>query len=597
MKKKVGNEVFAYFIVISFLLPLPAAFPQGIQPNPPPSAQDERQIEQNREEAIFEAVQSVAPSVKAEKDKNVIEGEVSGVEISQKDRIDQEVELLRQARKEQFKHLTWSQVKRSITAESVAAKEQFLEAREKNLADVISRAADVSVQAQIAKERVTLARFRIGKAIRDFFPEAAFEADLKHGSLSIPAYVSDHWRMKFRIPVFRGGVLWNTLQLEMSNLEVAKRDYEKVVSNLIAAVSQAYFEYERAQNMFHDQQQLIEKAKEQKRISDEKYASKITSEIEKLNTDSLFSQGQYDLETAQQEVEIAKLELQKYLNLETTDPIEISALYTLDNLNVESLRKAVVVPGSAPAGGGQLGAAGNWEHLIELAYEHRPDLQVESAKLKATQFAYRVALGQRLPQFDMLIEFGQLAEAFISDSLDPKHRNEFRFGMEATWPFLGNTLKYAYDHDQHAKSVTQFQSGEGTRALSHTFSAKLLDDMGQFSSMLEAKISNLEQVVELEKTERDVVREVKEAYFNFNKALIQVESAYKRMGYRSRLAELAKHRLDTNEIQISEYLQAEMDFTQERGLVYKALSEFFLSRAKLNRAIGIRDYLPVEVLQ
>ncbi len=557
------------------------------------SAKGERAIEQDREKAIFEAIQSVNPSTKKGEAQGAVEGKNVGVEISQKDRIAQEVELLRLARQEQFKHLTWGQIKRTITPKTVAEKEEFLEAREKKLDAVVSRAVSISVQADISKQRINLARFRIAKAIRDFFPEATFEADLKHGSLSVPAFVSDHWRTKLRIPVFRGGVLWNTLQLEMNNLEVAKRDYDKTVSNLIAAVSQAYFEYERAQNILRDQEELIQKVEEQKRISDEKYKSKLTSEIEKLNTDSLFGQAQYDLETTQQEVEIAKLELQKYLNLETTDPIEISPLYSLSELNVEALRKTPMIPGSAVDGK----SSTNWEHLIELAYENRPDLQVESAKLKATQFAYRVALGQRLPQFDLLVEFGELAESFISDSLHPKHRPEFRFGMEATWPFLGNTLKYALDHDQHAKSVTQFQSGEGTRTFSHTFSAKLLDDMGQFSSMLEAKVNNLEQVVELEKTERDVVREVKEAYFNFNKALIQVESAYKRMGYRNRLAQLAKHRLDTNEIQISEYLQAEMDFTQERGLVYKALSELFLSKAKLNRAIGIRNYLPVEVLQ
>ncbi len=594
--KRIG-WFFPYLATIFAILFSQAVSTEAIQSSatPPPtsSTKDERAIEQDREKAIFEAVQSVNPPAKKEETRNAVENQNAGVEIGQKDRIAQEVELLRLARKEQFKHLTWSQIKRTITLKTVAEKEEFLEARRKNLEAIISRAVSISVQADISKQRINLARFRIAKAIRDFFPETTFEADLKHGSLSIPAFVSDHWRTKFRIPVFRGGVLWNTLQLEMGNLEIAKRDYDKTVSNLIAAVSQAYFEYERAQNMLRDQEKLIEKVKEQKKISDEKYKAKLISEIEKLNTDSLFGQAQYDLETAEQEVEIAKLELQKFLNLETTDPINVSPLYSLDGLNVESLRKTPMIPGSAVDGK----SSSDWEHLIELAYENRPDLQLESAKLKATQFAYRVSLGQRLPQFDLLVEVGELAESFISDSLHPKHRPEFRFGMEATWPFLGNTLKYAYDHDQHAKSVTQFQSGEGTRTLSHSFSAKILDDMGQFSSMLEAKISNLEQVVELEKTERDVVREVKEAYFNFKKALIQVESSYKRMGYRNRLAQLAKHRLDTNEIQISEYLQAEMDFTQERGLVYKALSELFLSKAKLNRAIGIRNYLPVEVLQ
>lgn len=589
MAKQVGRYALGALVMLACIsrIPIPPLNANAVNPKTSPT-EDERRIEQDREDAILDAVVSIDPSVAS---RGKIEGEVS---VKDQEKLENEVELLRKARREQFKHLSESHIERMVTPETVVSKEHFLEARENNLATVLERAVDVSVQAQIAKERITLARFRIAKAIRDFLPEAAFEADLKQGSLSNPAFVSDHWRMKFRIPVFRGGVLWNTLQLEMSNLEVAKSDYEKAISNLLAAVSQAYFEYERAQNVLRDQERLMEKAKGEKRISDEKYKAKLTSEIEKLNTDSLFSQGQYDLETAVQEVEIAKLELQKFLYLETGDEVKISPLYDLEGLKIESLAKqSLVAGGSKPLGGPE----SELESLIELAYEHRPDLQVEASKLKATQFAYRVVLGQRLPQFDMLVEFGELAEAFIIDTTTPHHLHEFRFGMEMTWPFLGNTLKYTYDHDQHAPSVTQFQGGAGTRTRSNAFSAKLLDDMGQFSSMIEAKVNNLEQIVELEKTEREVVREVKEAYFNFNKALIQVESAHKRMGYRERLADLAKHRLETNEIQTSEYLQAEMDFTEERGLLYKALSDLFLSKAKLNRAIGIRDYLMVEVLR
>ncbi len=573
-------RLFLYFCSVWLFTPLALGDTPPLHTQVTP-AKDERQIEKDRDQAIRDAVISIDPSLVSG---NLVEGQQ---EIP-KTQTASEVNELRKARKERFKHLTLDQINKMVTPDTVQAKQQFLQSREQNLRGVLGRAIDVSVQADIAKERITLAKFRIAKAIRDFFPEAAFEADVKKGSLSVPAFTSDHWRMKFRIPMFRGGVLWNTLFLEMSNLEVAKREYDKAISDLVAAVAQAYFEYERSQNVLGDHQKLMAQAKEQKNISDQKYQAKLISEIEKLNTDSLFSQAQYDLETAQQEVEIAKLELLKYLYLEQNDPIAISALYSLDNFKVDSLKKGSTITGNSDD---------DLNHLIELAYQNRPDLQVEASKLKATQFAYRVVLGQRLPQFDLLVEFGELAEAFLLDTDDPRHNPEFRLGMEMTWPFLGNTLKYTYDHDQRAPSVTQFQGGTGSRTRSNAFSVKLLDDLGQFSSMMEAKVNNLEQIVELEKTERDVIREVKEAYFNFKKALIQVQSAYTRIGYRSRLAKLAKHRLDQNEIQISEYMQAEMDYTQERSLIYKALSDFFLSKSKLNRAIGIRDYLPVEVLE
>lgn len=540
---------------------------------------DERKIEKDREAAITEAVVSIDPSLIQKQQVEILE--------PSDDAIAAEVKTLRKERKEQFKHLTWDHINRMINVDTVKAKHQFIEYHDKTLRDVVTRAVDVSVPADIAKERMTLAKFRIAKAVRDFLPEASLDADVKEGSLSAPAFTSDHWRMKFRIPVFRGGVLWNSLFLEMANLETAKREYDQAVSDLIADVSEGYFEYERAQNVMRDQETLMKKAEEQKKISDQKYEAKIISEIEKLNSDSLYSQAKYDLETAQQEVEIAKLELLKYLNLQQDDPIAVTSLYRLEDFKVESLKKGSVITGKSES---------DLNHLIELAYQNRSDLQVEASKLKATQYAYRVVLGQRLPQFDMLVEFGELAEAFIVDTEDPNHQHEFRFGMEMTWPLLGNTLKYTYDHDQRAPSVTQFQGGTGTRTRSNAFSAQLLDDMGQFSTMIDAKIDNLEQIVELEKTERDVIREVKEAYFNFNKALIQVESSHTRMGYRERLAKLAKHRLDQNEIQISEYIQAEMDYTEERGLLYKALSEFFVSKAKLNKAIGIKDYLPVQAL-
>ncbi len=546
-------------------------------------------MEQVREKAIREAFISIDPSLVSQ---DRIEGEVS---VADQVKMAEEVERLRQTRKTQFKHLTWSHVRQMITPDTVRARDQFLESREKNLETVLGRAVEVYIPAQVAKERTTLAKFRIAKAVRELFPAYTITGNVKSGQLSSTSFIGDNWKMQFRQPIFRGGVLWNTLMLEFSNLEAAKSEYHQAISDLVADVSEAYFEYERARNKLRDQQELFRKAQGQKKISDQKYEAKLLSEIEKLNTDSLYSQAQYDLETAHQELEIAKLELQKFMKLESEDEVEVKALYDMQNFNVENLKRSAFIP--APQADVKQAGEDDLDRLIDMAYQHRPDLQVEAFKLKAAQLAYRVALGKRLPQVDVLMDFGELAEAFIEDlpsKRRPYHKHEFRIGMEVTWPMGGNTLKYTYDHDQRAPSATNFRTGAGSRTRSNSFSLGFLDDMGQFSSMIEAKISNLEQVVELEKTERDVIREVKEAYFNFNKALIQVESAYKRMGYRDRLAQLAKHRLETTEVQISEYLQAEMDFVEERALVYKALADFFLSKAKLNQAIGIRDYLVVD---
>jgi len=102
------------------------------------------------------------------------------------------------------------------------------------------------------------------------------------------------------------------------------------------------------------------------------------------------------------------------------------------------------------------------------------------------------------------------------------------------------------------------------------------------------------KVIELEKKEREVIREVKEAYFDYHKARIQVESSLKRNQFRHKLAELAKIRLGKTEIEISEYLQAEIDLAEERKKLHGALADLFKARSRLNRSIGIRDFLPME---
>jgi outer membrane protein TolC len=105
----------------------------------------------------------------------------------------------------------------------------------------------------------------------------------------------------------------------------------------------------------------------------------------------------------------------------------VKALYDMKNFDLENLKRTAVIP-ALQADPNQAGAS-DLDRFIDMAYQNRPDLQVDAVNLKAAQLAYRVALGKRLPQVDVLMEFGEIAEAFIED-LDskrrPKHSHEFK---------------------------------------------------------------------------------------------------------------------------------------------------------------------------
>ena len=500
----------------------------------------------------------------------------------------EEVKILRSQRRRKMPYLDKKTLKESLNSETVKARRAFNEKQTKTLKDVLERAAEVYTPARAARERITLAKRRILVAARGLLPEGSFNFELRKGSLSADAFTGNDYHLSFRAPIFRGGILWNTLLRERAELRAAKKDYDGVLNELVDEAAKAYFEYNRALEVYRDKQALLQKVKERHRQSQEKYKQALISEIEYLNSESLAGQIQYDVETAEQELELAKLELQRFVDLDTSDPIQIKSLYSMDQMLRKVSPKAT--PGETPTST----LTESLDDFVDLAYQNRPELQAEAARLRAARLEEAISKGAFLPRLDVLMEFGALGEAFVRDSDTPSHNPEWHLLLELSNNILGNTAKYTFDNDENAPSVSQFLQGTGSQITRRKLELNFLDALEDYAELQEAKVKRLEQVIELEKKERDVIREVKEGYFDYRKAEVQVESSLKRNQYREKLVKLADLRLGKTEIEISEYLQAEIDAAEERARLHQALADLSVARSKLNRAIGIREHLSLD---
>lgn len=515
-----------------------------------------------------------------------------------------EVKILRNERIKKMPYLDKALIRAEITPQKVAAKQRFVAASQaKNLKDITQRAVELYTPARSARERISLSRRRIWAAVRALFPQATMEIETKAGKLSGDKYNSGNYRFNFRQAIFHGGILWNTLLQEKANLEAAEKEYTSVIEDLVKDVISAYLEYSRAVQVVKNQAEVIREMQKYAALSKRKYGEGIVSEIENLNTQSLFSQMEYDNETSKQELELAKLDLQRYLDLGIDDNLDIVPLYHIDELierqkaegeedNPSSPSTALAPERSYPADNGKpMPKLGD---LVDLAYQHRAALQVESAKLEAARLQERIRWGEIMPKGDLIFEVGRLGEAFDTDTLTPSRRPEVRVGFEFNWNVGGNKVGYTYDHDNRAPSVSQFLSGQGSRLRSNKFSVGLLDGLSEYATIKEAEVARLDQITQLEKAEKEVVHDVKQSFFDYQKSRIRVKSSLQRVAYRRRLASFNKHKLEKNEIQISEYLQSEIDALQEIDNLQKALSDFYTAKAKLNHSIGMRGYFPLE---
>lgn len=508
--------------------------------------------------------------------------------------IQRQVATLREQRYENMPYLDRDYIRATITPEKIRHKNDFIAAGRKTLHDLLQRAIQVHTPLRLGRERIALSQRRILVALRRLFPEMDFEFRQRGGDLSGDQFNSRSYRFTFRQPIFRGGILWNSLLREKADMEANVKEYDKALSDLIYDVANAYFEYNRALQVFKEQEQTVSRMKHFVEISERKFKEEIISEIEHLNVQSLYGQMQYDFETVKQELELAQLELYQFLDLTVHDRIEVAPFYDIEDLleRQKSREKEGGQVNEEPSFEGHVNVPSLGD-LVDLAYEHRPELQVESFRLQAARLEERVKWGELLPQADLVLEFGKLGEAFDVNELDPGLRHEFRLFLELKWNAAGNTVDYSFENNETAPSVTQFLQGSGSHTQTHSLKVQLLDGLEAFSEAKDAEVEKINQIVELEKAEKEVIQDVKQAYFEYQKARIQVESTLQRVEYRERLVRLAEHRLGQNEIQISEYLQAEIDLLREKTELHKALKDYFTAKAQLNRAVGIREFLPI----
>ena len=561
-------------------------------------------------------VRKSAPSAKIEildkkEDKNKSDrekAEEKAFKEASKKTAGQEVEAMRAERIQEMPYLDRIYIRTSITPLKVQQKEEFLSGGTKDLQELILRAKSVHTQTMAAHENISLYNRRVLVAFRKLFPEASIALNDRVGSLTggpdpLASFYTGHdWKISLRQPIFSGGILWNTFLQEKANLEAANKNYDKTIAELVFDLSRAYFEYQRTLQTAEENRAVVEKMKRFAEMSEEKFNEKLISEIEHLNVQSLYSQMQFDLEAANQELEIAKLDMQKYLDLSANDSVTIAKIYNLDD----------VVQGQAVSPGVPVGAksmpdvfkgeakAPELTKLIDLSYGHRAELQVEAAKLQAARLGERVRWGEFLPKAFLTYDVGELGDTykpsgdptgFTTD--DPNQKKQWQLLLEVNWNIGGNKVDYSFNRDYRAPNLALYGAGAKTFTRKNEWKIGILDGLDAFVNVEQAEVDKLNQVVELEKAEKQVLQDVKQSYYDYQKAVIQVNSTVKRLEYRKRLREFAEYRLSKKEIELSEYFQAESDLVREKSELHKALKDYFSAKASLNHAVGIQDFLSV----
>ena len=471
-------------------------------------------------------------------------------------------------------------------------------ARFKTLKECLLEGVKHHLPIDIAREKVLLYRRHIRKAMRDLFPQVTgilTESNNRFGSAPDGYTKVDDIKLLVRQPIYAGGSLWNKVRENQANLKMAMAEYNKIYSDLALEIATAYFNLSKARTMLKYRESLLDKAHDALKLSEEKYAANLISEIEHLNVQSQESQLNHNVQQAKEDIELALLELQKSMYLDLDVNVDVMGL---DDYFETTGLKADLESGTDEKKKVEDDIEQRkLDELINMAYENRPEFVIGENKVRAKKYAEKAEEGKWLPQINLFCEMGKNQNWMHATDL-PKTDNwkpEYHVGLECSWNVFGNTMRYVYDNNQEAPNPSGYNSGgKGNWSVQNSASIGLLDNLEQFTTVKEKEIERKEAILEFELSEKDMVSEVKESYYNYNRARIQMRSVLKKLAYREKLVELARHRSEINEIQLSEYLQAEIDLVEERNTFYQAMVDYFIARASLNKAIGMSNFVDIE---
>ncbi|UCH12134.1 MAG: TolC family protein [Candidatus Omnitrophota bacterium] len=433
-------------------------------------------------------------------------------------------------------------------------------------------ALSYSEPAAIAEEEIKLSKMKLKENFRALFPSVKIRGSQTSGDVAATDidFIEKIYGVEAEHPLYQGGRLRNAYQESKVNLNLASARYDRVVHELDYKVAEAYYSVVTSVMNLKLQQKLLKKAESILKMAQGRRSSGLSTDLELFNVKSQYNQVQFQLASAERDLALARFKLEQAMGLDIAEEgIDIGEVETELKFEIIDI---------------------NLNKCLELAQDYHPGIIVNELLVESNEYEEKIARGKNKLKVDLTGFLGRSTSYYETEQ--EKWNREWNIGIKVSKPLWGgNTASYSFAKEETKKKVgmTDRQSTDV-----HSGEFAILDAMGVATGVQEAEVKRHKAENELLEARRQVNLEVKEAYYNYQEAIIQVKNSLEKVRFQKEAAKTAKAQAELNEALQSQVLEAEIKLADERSLYIKALSDYNFSLAKLNKAIGIQDYFSMQ---
>ena len=436
--------------------------------------------------------------------------------------------------------------------------------------DCIEIAVENSNSLKIAKKQLKVAEFKILESLRKFGPSVNARFEESTGKVDNKWYGGAKMVVEGRQPVFYGGEIIFSAKQAKVNLEIVRKDYERVRNDLILQVKRAYYSLDKAKKTVRIQKNLREKTKEYSDRAKAGYEAHVIAQIEYLKLESQYNQSRFQLVSAEEDLALANLILQQAMNI--TDDIKIVEVGEPNIVGIEL------------------------DECLGLAYLNRPEVIISVLTLEFIDYQRKITRAKTdWPKVDFVGSYGNAREDFVQNDLPegiaPRNLGpEYYVGTKVSLPLWGSTVNYAFSKETWQPVVSTVH---GTEATTHSVTASLLDGLGDVTRAKETELEFMRSEEELNKAKQDTILEVKEKFFDYRKAIVLMEVAKSKVEFQKKQVEVLNIRHSLGDTLASEVVEEMIRLAEEKYSYVQAICDYFTAIAELNKAIGINNYFKV----
>ncbi|HRZ14061.1 MAG TPA: TonB family protein [Candidatus Omnitrophota bacterium] len=407
----------------------------------------------------------------------------------------------------------------------------------------------------VAQKEVDLAEFKVKEAMRNLLPTAKVSSSYTDGDYSGP-YREMNAKIEVNQPIYYGGRLLDSIEHAKANLEVSKMNLNRLQYEIIHKTETAYYNLIASRTHWRYKEALRTEAQELLTRIQKLADIGMIIPLELKSAQSSFEQIEFQLASLKEDIYLAELTFKQVLNTKDLPEIQLAEPeVTKPNLNLDE--------------------------LFDVALKSRPEIYIGEMMVKFNKYGKKIELDKDNFAIDAVGSYEYYWGNYKTEDL--QNSANWAAGIKVSKMLGASSLKSSFLHEKMQRRYGHTNNSETTSA-----SAELgiLDNFAGISSLKKADVDLHRSYSDLNETKKTITFEVQDSFLNYQKAILQLNTAAADMAFRRNQAEITKIRAMVNDASLSSAMDSLFSLADAQTKYFQALGNYFLALAGLKKATG-----------